>query len=404
MNNGYGLLLGAALLLQAAAAQADDKAADKAGGDKAGGDKAAEATPAAEVDLWIHTAKTGSWGMTLTNKSSAPVRILADARLLWFEVITAPEPLAPGKKPGKAQGFPKGKIPVCRPPAELRPDGEIEKRALILRPGESYDERFDPMLLCGAGKLMQGLKPGAVVYAHYGYPPPTRKSKDPLPQPPYVLDSVSEPRAVLPARGVDAMTMVLSETTEPTSNVEPAKTDKPEPPKGTEPPPVVDERGPRLKLTATPLVDAAGPNDVTISVTLANEGLRAALLRFRSDDVGFTVSAPDGQVTRCDRGINRRAVVRDFFESLRPRGKQSFTLRLQEVCPVNTFARPGVYTVTANASLSQSGEAQNLAATVASVQAEAPTRVRVRSGRLPYQQKAPEITRPPEAPKAPESK
>ena len=346
--------------------------------------------------------------MVLANEGPAPVRILADARLLWFEVITAPEPPPPGKKPPKAQAFPRGKIPICRPPAELRPQHELEQRALILKPGERYTEDFDPMLLCGASKEMLGLKPGAVIYPHYGYPDPPKRphhGKKPdgpgIPPLPHVLDSIAEPRAVLPARGIEGSGLVLSSyqpppetgSTELTQEKPAEVTEEGE--KKTAPAPPVDERAPRLVLTATPFADAHDRTSVAVTVTLKNEGLRPALLHFRHDDVGFVVQTPTGAAARCNQVDSSRGAVRDFFETLGAGKRRSVTVQLREFCPGELFDRPGVYHVQAFADLHQSGDTFRLPALVARVQAEQETRLRIRTGTLPYHTQPPAVDAPP---------
>jgi hypothetical protein len=355
--------------------------------------------------------------MELLNNGPAPVRILADARLLWFEVITAPEPSSAARKGARAQAFPRGKIPVCRPPAELRPEGEFERRAILLRPGERYSEPFDPMLLCGASKLMAGLKPGAVIYPHYGYPDPPRKpwQKQPdlaaLPPAPHVLDSVSEPRAIRPARGLEGGVLVLSRPPEaPAPAPAPAPSAPPAPTEGApEPPPVVDERGPRLQVSATPLVDAHDRSGITVTVTLKNEGHRPALLHFRTDNLNFLVQTPEGTTVRCNQGDRGRSPVRDFFETLRPGGRRSTTIRLQEFCPFEAFDRPGVYRIQTRLDLHQSGDAYRLPALVSRENAEGVTRLRLRTGPRPYHWAPPRLvgaapsppaagTEPPEEP------
>lgn len=364
--------------------------------------------------------------MELVNNGPAPARILADARLLWFEVITAPEPPPKGKKLPKAQAFPRGKIPICRPPAELRLENEFEQHAIILRPGERFLEAFDPMLLCGAGNLMKGLKPGAVIYPSYGYLPPPKKKvygkkkedKNALPPPPYILDSVTEPRSIKPVRTIEGTVFVLSDYKPPIpleTEEEPEVEDKKElessegkgsdgevkkpedkaeksedtrentPPASPPLPPIVDERGPRLTLTASPLVDAANASAVTISVTLKNEGYRPALLHFRGDDVGFFVTKPTGETVACNQSNDLRAPARDFFETMKPGARKSVTLRLQELCPVALFDRPGIYQISAIAHIHQSGDAYRLPALVADIAAVQPTRLRVRTGPQPYQ-------------------
>ncbi|RYE82578.1 MAG: hypothetical protein EOO75_20480 [Myxococcales bacterium] len=286
---------------------------------------------------------------------------------------------------------------------------------LLLRPGERYEEDIDPMLICGAGKVMAGLRPGALVYPHYGYAPSTaRLKKGALPPPPYVVESLSEPRDLVPLRSVDgdggvyvsdyipppaavvtaSAAPALSGSAAPAASgaVMPEPPVTAQPPAGATPPALVDGRGPRMVVRTSPLLDASSATEVTMTVTLSNEGQRSALLHFRNDDVGFTVTTPSGEVMRCDRGGGQRGAVRDFFETLGPGRRHAVTLRLYEICPVATFRQPGIYSILADVSLQQDGDTYNLPATVAEVRAEAPSKLRVRTGRDPYHRSPPAVS------------
>ncbi len=424
----------ATLLLAGGGARvASGQDAAAAGSAGAGAAASAVTLPGSGVSLELTPAIEGPWHLTLRNEGEVPVRLLADARLLWLEVVDAPTPPDPkAKKPPKPRGYTRGKLPICRAPAELRPEGEIAQRVLLLRPGEGYEEDIDPMLLCGAGKTMAALRPGALVYPHYGYAPPTGKpKKGALPPPPYVVDSLHEPRDLVPARSIEGdggvyfsdyvppapapapslpmassaapvasgppgMVMPAASATAPVAmpsgSASPGMEHPDMAPPGTAPPPpLVDARGPRLAVRSTALADASSATEVTVTVTLSNEGQRSALMHFRNDDVGFTVTTPTGRVIRCARGGGPRGAVRDFFETLSPGHRRSLTLRLYELCPVDTFQRPGIYSVLADVELGEGGDTYSLPATVAQVKAERPTKLRVRTGREPYHRSPPVV-------------
>jgi hypothetical protein len=103
------------------------------------------ALPAAPARLWlIAPTATGPWTMRIDNTGEEPIRIAADIRLLSFEIDTHTK----GKRPQ-----------TCAVPSALRPRAFPEKRALLLAPGKSYIEHFDPHLFC-FGKLADALRVG----------------------------------------------------------------------------------------------------------------------------------------------------------------------------------------------------------------------------------------------------
>src|SRR6202044_1722510 len=80
------------------------------------------------------------------------VRLVADARLLTFEVT-----------PRSA-----AKALHCELPADMRPGDDMD-RPLVLPPGRSYVERFEPRLYCFGKRLLDGLAQGAIVVGPLGW-------------------------------------------------------------------------------------------------------------------------------------------------------------------------------------------------------------------------------------------
>src|SRR5690606_656074 len=81
-------------------------------------------------------------------------------------------------------------------------------RELILEPGHSFVEEFDPRLICfdDDAKL---LVPGAMVKAYYGWLP-NKKPWMKMSVAPFVADAARVPRKYKPLRRLEAPTMVLS--------------------------------------------------------------------------------------------------------------------------------------------------------------------------------------------------
>lgn len=159
--------------------------------------KAPEAPPLppAPARLWlIAPSPHGPWTLRIDNEGERPMRIPADVRLLRLEVDTL------NKRTKKTVR--------CAAPAGLKPSGFPERRALLLAPGQSYMEHFDPRLLC-FGKDEAALAGGSVVKAWYGWGPPPKWSKKP-PAAPFAAESTDHPPAFAPAPGLAGPTVVLS--------------------------------------------------------------------------------------------------------------------------------------------------------------------------------------------------
>ncbi|WP_437977286.1 hypothetical protein WMF11_09980 [Sorangium sp. So ce295] len=151
--------------------------------------------PPSPARLWlIAPSPHGPWTLRIDNEGERPMRIPADVRLLRLEVDTL------NKRTKKTVR--------CAAPAGLKPSGFPERRALLLAPGQSYMEHFDPRLLC-FGKDEAALVGGSVVRTWYGWGPPPKWSKKP-PAAPFAAESTDDPPAFAPAPGLAAPTVVLS--------------------------------------------------------------------------------------------------------------------------------------------------------------------------------------------------
>ncbi|MGK3996004.1 hypothetical protein [Sorangium sp. So ce1024] len=151
--------------------------------------------PPAPARVWlIAPTPQGPWTLRIDNEGERPMRIPADIRLLRLEIDTL------NKRTKKTVR--------CAAPAGLKPSGFPERRALLLAPGQSYMEHFDPRLLC-FGKDEAALAGGSVVRAWYGWGPPPKWSRT-APSPPFAVESTDDPLAFAPAQGLAAPTIVLS--------------------------------------------------------------------------------------------------------------------------------------------------------------------------------------------------
>lgn len=346
--------------------------------------------------------------MAIENVGDAPLRVLADARMVWLEVVTAPvEPDETAKKKAKPKAYPKGKIPVCRAPADLRPSLSQSDRWVILQKGERVIDHFDPVLLCGASAAGAGLTRGAIVYPHYGTPADAAmlraaKQKKPVkPKPPFVVEPATASAEGPFLRDLEAPSLAIAYEMASFSPESFAAGGGPGKPAED-----LDERAPRLQLTAPPHGDAATETDVSMRVVAKNVGLRPATVHMRPDDFAFSITPPHGPPTMCGPGASRRGAARDFFTTMAPGSTRSETAWLRELCAGRTFSRPGVYLVAPRLELREDGEGYHLEAFTGDIAAPNPTRIRVRTGRLPFHvhppmvRKAGEPDEPPPPPPA----
>jgi hypothetical protein len=368
-----------------------------------------ELLPAPRVRLWLGApSPDGLWTMRIDNDDARPARVPADIRTLHIEV---------DETDGKRK-----KTFKCELPAALRPSGFPDRRALLLAPGESYVESFDPHLFC-FGKNAAALKGGNAVRAYLGWPAPKYGQGKKFA--PHAVDPTDDPAPFASVAALDAPTGVLSFESDAgaswTQNqwIAPNAPPPPKPPplvKSTlerehnvdhytsareqriasasrnrrrwdqpvnivyhpEPPPkqkpkveedhshdIVDENAPRLDLAVSEFVEAGGPGRISMTFTTTNVGKRPMLVVLRPRMIGLNVDGPDG-LKRCEAGASTGAVARDAFRTLNPGQTIKMTLLLGEICPVDVFSRPGLYKVQATLDANESGAELGLSAYVGS--------------------------------------
>lgn len=363
--------------------------------------------------VWIVApAANGSWTFRLDNEGALPIRIPADVRLLEFELERA-DPKNPKRK----------KTVKCKAPGGLRPTGFPEERALLLAPGESYLEEFDPRLIC-FGKDASALAGGTVVHTRFGWDPPSKWSKKPA-EPPFAVQGTDFPPSRAPLREIAAPAMFLSYAdaeakvtpeADPApahaeGNPEKAAANNPEKAaqnsgaaapspgpasenengpdgKAAKPaeegrPEIVDANAPRLELTTSAHADASAPRRISVTVTATNAGQRPMVAALRARMLSFKVQGPD-KTTLCEAAPATHAIPRDRFQTIKAGGSTSFTLLLAEVCPPETFARAGLYRVWPTLHALESGKEVEVSAYTGVIAARAPTLVRVQSSTRPY--------------------
>jgi hypothetical protein len=369
------------------------------------------------------------WLVQIVNHGNGPAELIADSRLMWFEVK------APGQK----------KSTSCKLPDELGPSESESRLRVTLLPGEGVIDTFDPRLYCFAEGDQKLLVPGAEVTPHFGWaeaPPKKhwkggkRVEEPALQRPPFVAgrkpnegakppsaesstandDSTDRPHAEAdatpgshkkrPGKPNSRLLAKQKAAKEKNKAILAAETlaaasDKelvgstfalnreyaiwshhPLPPQDsarTEPLPVI---GIRLVQGS----DAKAEYNATVQMTLENQSNASTHVYFRRELVTFEVTGPKGVIV-CDPRPDDKSPDKQAFIKLAPHAKQTFTSRLAELCPRGTFAAPGLYLVYGTFTASLSGEDMGLHAFTGQVQSEKPAAVRIRTGEVSLLQK-----------------
>ena len=326
------------------------------------------------------------WSMAITNRSEHPVEIVADPRLLWFEVIV------PGKR----------KPETCRLPRELFPNRAHHRHTVVLRPQEAVVHSFDPRLYCFSKDGQWRLVPGALVTPHFGWPEKTKTKwkrgkrvqvtvpqKEPFVA--HVIESAPEGVSKLPgARGDDreAEGQTIKEVRATpfalvSAYAEWARTRLERKEK--------EKEGPfQLKLTSGS--DAQNERSATVRMSIKNRDKRSHHVYIRRELFSFEVMGPDGMVT-CDPEPDFRAPDRQAFFHMAPGRTVSLTSRLVELCPRGTFARPGLYLIHARMEPNRRGREFDLDAYVGRIVSRDPVSVRIRTGERKRMTKRPAMRR-----------
>lgn len=293
--------------------------------------------------------------MRVSNHGEVPIHLAADARLLTLEVT------------------PRGaRAPVrCELPAEMRPGDELES-ALVVPPGRTYAETFEPRLYCFGAAKLEALSSGATVVVRLGWPGPANS-------PPFAVAAVEgvEPE-VSSLKSLEGLPIALPDERTP-------PLDPPAPAEHA----VSELETPRLVLADAPAIDAFSAEGIEIPVTLRNEGKQPVVVRFRPETLGFDVIGPDS-VQTCTWPTAPSAPVREAYTRLPPAGAASLSVLLSAYCSGHALDQAGLYVVRPRLDTRRaSGEAIGYRTFDGLVVAVAPTIVRLRRGNV-----APSLRRP----------
>jgi hypothetical protein len=295
--------------------------------------------------------------MRVSNEGAVPVRLVADSRLLTFDVIE------------RGAGRPQH----CALPADMLPADDME-RNLVVPPGRAYVETIEPRLYCFSGKELRALGPMSVVVARLGW----GKRASPGGYHVVTADDAST-TSVEPEHQLQAPPILLPDeryTERATDGGPPVQ-----PPGGTDP----------LALRADEMVDAESADEIPISISIRNVAAHAQVLRFRPEAIGFDVRGATG-TERCAWPAPAAAATGEQFIRLAPGAGAELALSLAAYCGGHALDDPGLLTATAwldTRSLAQDPTGRQTFAGV--VTSRARTFVRLHRGRAGAPQVRPQL-------------
>ncbi len=334
----------------------------------------------------------GPWKLRVENTGDVPVRIAADPRLLVLDVTPPAGFIDPTAKTKRAAtSTPQAPQPVrCVLPDDARPSTD-EGRDLVVPAKRSWSTNVDPLFYCFGARERAMLVTGATVTAHFGWPAPlvkpSARTKPVVIAPPFVAAPVGAAVSkVAPAKALAAAPFTLTESVTPNAPVAPATPTTP--PAGatatgaTALPPLPPGTA-SLVVSMPDALDVARGNEISSTVTVVNEGDKAAVFLLRAEMFRFSVAGPAGSVA-CGTTRAVDAPIRELYSTIAPKGRASIGVLVNALCPGDTFDAPGVYRVTPTLDTSEaSGRSIGLKTWDGEARARSPMLLRVRSSRRP---------------------
>jgi hypothetical protein len=317
--------------------------------------------PAPSVRLAVEVVAGTQLRMTVENQGSVPFELVADARLLRFEVelpAAAPDPKGKARKPTTFE---------CALPASMRK----EERTLVLPPAGRYVETFDLRLHC-LDRIAQ-LVAGAKLTPRLGWPAP----KVGKPRPPFVARA-TDPGApdLASAKEIGGGPFVLAA---PLIGAPPAN--------GMWTPSKDDA----IEATPGASISSASSDGAQVSIVLRNVSDGPRAIYARPQLIEARVVDPDGRTVDCTGRLLTPNPVADFVTRLPANGRWLGGNALAPLCPPGTFDQPGLYLVTPIAQLPPLPNVPNAAS--GSVESRSPMLLRIETGKKPFHAAEPKISR-----------
>jgi hypothetical protein len=293
----------------------------------------------------------GPWTMRAENTGSIPVRIVADARLLAFD-------LAPGEDDDDDPPAVRRRTarPVrCQLPVDMRPSDD-EERALVLPPGRSYAAKLDPRLFCFGARNSRALVAGAKVTPH--------------------MIGARELNVVEPIEEVEPKVASVRDWSGTPTTIGPAAA-------GPSKDAVAADA---LAVTTNSFADFGLGWEVEVTVTVTNKSPQSTSLLFRPETLAFDVTGPSGvdvtdpsPTVHCAWPGLPPPPISEAYTRLAPKQSASMSVLLSALCPEDTMKHPGLFFVRATLDTRRaSGASIGIHTFVGTVLGGAATRVRVR--------------------------
>jgi hypothetical protein len=142
------------------------------------------------------------------------------------------------------------------------------------------------------------------------------------------------------------------------------------------------EEDPSLPLTLKLVHGSDAATEMNTTAVVEVRSKQKTMLYFRRELLSFTVHGPDG-IHGCDPQPDERAPDRQAYTPLGAGQSISATSLLAELCPKYTFARPGLYLVTARLDANRDGSEFGLSAFTGRLESRREALVRIRTGDFP---------------------
>ncbi len=304
--------------------------------------------------------------VTVTNKDTIPLTLVADAHLLALDIT---QPKATDAK--RARTF-RPKTIRCALPLGIRQSSDAERR-LEIPPGSSYKESIDLRLLCFSQTENEALTAGATVTARLGFASRVgAKATNRATKGPAVVRDPTEATAFPLAEIVSAPVTFVPQAGSPS-----ASTDVP------------------LKLQLSKTVDVATSFEAPLSVSIQNVSKRSQRIRVKPEALRLTVMTPEGKLVTCDLVPPATSPLREFYSTLGAKNKVSFVATLSSVCPHETFERQGLYRLNGSYNTSAwADDNERARAFTGKLDDPSGTWIRIRQGKRPMQRPAPALAAP----------
>jgi len=316
-----------------------------------------EVTPRPSGELWL---------LAVVNRGTEAAQVQLDLARLSL-VLEPPQ----SEKPKKGA---RPRTTTCKlPESFVGALGDEQWR--VLQPGEGLVQTFDPRLYCISPNGDSLLATGQRVTAKLGYAPKPprvvwkngqRTEVASLQVPPFIAQPAAmqqgEPDPERDRRVKELVATKLVLTPELTGLEAEEDTSQP------------------LALKLVRGSDAA--TEVNSTATVEIRARRKTLLYFRRELLSFTVHGPDG-IRGCFPEPDNRAPDRTAYTALAPGRSISATSLLAELCPKYTFARPGLYVVSARLDANRDGSEFGLSAFTGRLESPREALVRIRKGDFP---------------------